>query len=458
MFRPVSRPWAGARLVCLSLLLLAPPLVATEYYVAPPPAGSDGNPGTLAAPWATLQHAADSVGPGDVVTALAGDHAAFEMTSSGSPGAPIVFRAAPGPPVRIVTDVPGRGAGVNVEGAAWIVIEGFTIENRGTVGIRAVLCDQVTIRGNVLRDNGRWGILTGCCDDLLIEGNIASGSCIEHGIYVSNSGDRPVVRGNVVRSNDKNGIHMNGDLSVDCDGATVQDGVITDALVEGNLLFDNGHGDCTGPSGGSAINCDGVQDSTFRNNLIWNTHASGISLYQIDGGGPATGNRVIGNTIHVASDGRWAVNIQDDSTGNTVVGNTLWSEHGTRGAIAACPGCLAGLVSNRNAVEDRFSDDGGDSSFISLATWRTATGQDLQSVVATPAGLYVDPAAGDYHLKPGSAALDLAPVLVDLTRDLEGAPRPQGATSDAGTYEGTGALFRDDYEGGSILRWSTWAP
>ncbi len=92
-----------------------------------------------------------------------------------------------------------------------------------------MLCDHVTIRGNVAQDNGRWGIFTGCCDDLVIEGNVASGSCIEHGIYVSNSGDRPVIRGNVVRSNDKNGIHMNGDLSVDCDGTTPQDGVISDA-------------------------------------------------------------------------------------------------------------------------------------------------------------------------------------------------------------------------------------
>lgn len=447
----------GAGTLALAAAFAASPVLATTYYVAPPPGGSDGNPGTLAQPWGTLQHAADTVGPGDVVIALAGDHAAFEVTTSGTSGAPITFRAAPGPPVRIVTDVAGRGAGINVESAAWIVLEGFTVENRATVGIRAVLCDHVTIRGNVARDNGRWGIFTGCCDDLLIEGNVASGSCIEHGIYVSNSGDRPVIRGNVVRSNDKNGIHMNGDLSVDCDGATAQDGVISDALVEGNLLFDNGHGDCTGPSGGSAINCDGVQDSTIRNNLIWNSHASGISLYQIDAGEPATGNRVIGNTIHVASDGRWAINIQDGSTGNTVIGNALWSEHANRGAIAACATCLPGLVSNRNAVEDRFSADGGDT-FITLAQWRTATGQDLQSLIATPAALFVDPATGDYHPKPGSTALDLAPVLVDLTRDLEGTPRPQGASSDAGAYEGVGTLFRDDYETASHLRWSTWAP
>ena len=33
----------------------------------------------------------------------------------------------------------------------------------------------------------------------------------EHGIYVSNSGDRPIIRGNLVHDNHANGIHMNGD-------------------------------------------------------------------------------------------------------------------------------------------------------------------------------------------------------------------------------------------------------
>ena len=46
----------------------------------------------------------------------------------------------------------------------------------------------------------------------------------------------------------------------------------------------------------------------------------------------------------------------------------------------------------------------------------------------------------------------------DLTADLEGAVRPQGTSSDAGAFEGVGTLFRDDFEYGSYLRWSAWAP
>jgi len=61
-----------------------------------------------------------------------------------------------------------------------------------------------------------------------------SRSQAEHGIYVGNSGDRPVIRRNVVWGNNANGIHMNGDLSQGGDG------IISGAIVEGNIIHDNG--------------------------------------------------------------------------------------------------------------------------------------------------------------------------------------------------------------------------
>ena len=97
------------------------------------------------------------------------------------------------------------------------------------------------------------------------------------------------------------------------------DGIISGALVEGNVIYDNGLG------GGSGINADGVQNSIIRNNLIYDTHASGISLYRIDGGGGSSGNLVVNNTVLVAADGRWALNIQSGSTGNTVRNNILYT-------------------------------------------------------------------------------------------------------------------------------------
>jgi Right handed beta helix region len=97
-----------------------------------------------------------------------------------------------------------------------------------------------------------------------------SRSVAEHGIYVSNSGDRPVIRRNHVWGNSGNGIHMNADLSQGGDG------LITGAVVEANVIHGNGR------TGGSGINGDGVQGSRIVNNILYDNHASGISLYRID--------------------------------------------------------------------------------------------------------------------------------------------------------------------------------
>jgi hypothetical protein len=438
-------------------LLAAGAVLGSTFHVKPPAqGGNDDNTGSELAPWATLQHAADEVGPGDVVIVHAGAYAGFQLETSGTADSRITFRTAPGETVTIDQDLPDGVDGINLEGASYVTVQGFHVADRTRTGIRAVLCDHVTIRGNVLEHNGTWGVLTGCCDDLVIEGNYAAASVVEHGMYVSNSGDRPLIRGNVIVGNDDNGIHMNGDLSIPCEGSTPQDGVISFAVVEGNTIVDNGAGE-----GGSAINCDGVQDSIIRNNLIHSTHSSGISLYRDDGGAPSHRNQVLGNTVLVASDGRWALNVQNDSTATTVRNNILWSEQGFRGAMDICPGCLAGFTSNRNLVENRFTLDGGDS-VLTLAQWRTATGQDLQSVVIATAtalaALFVDQAGGDYHLATGSAALDAGEALSDLRFDLERSQRPQGPGWDAGAFEGTGVIFVDGVDAGSAVRWTVPLP
>jgi hypothetical protein len=435
-----------ARFAFTALWLAALPVSAATYYVAPPPAGNDANLGTtLASPWATLQHAAGNVVPGDTVLVRAGNYVGAHFTTSGTAAQPIVIMAYPGEEPAITADNPGTPDGLNLEGASYMVVEGFRVDGRTRAGIRAVECEHVTIRGNRCAGNGVWGILTGFCDDLLIEGNHTSGSIDEHGIYVSNSGDRPVIRGNRIWGNHANGIHMNGDLSLGGDG------VISNAVVEKNVIFDNGAG------GGSGINMDGVQDSIIRNNLVYDTRASGISLYRIDGGAPSTGNRVLNNTVIVASDGRWGLNVRDGSTGNTVRNNVFYSAHSFRGAMSVDADSLAGFTSERNVVEDRFTTDDGDS-VLTLAQWRAQTGQDLASVASTPAAVFADAAGEDYHLAPGSPALNIGETLGDVVDDLQGTPRPVGPAYDAGAYEGVGVIFVDGFESGSTSAWSAAVP
>lgn len=418
------------------LLLLSSSAAAGSFYVSP--LGSDGASGTSpGAAWKTLQHAANVVKAGDTVIVLPGTYAGFNLFTSGAPGAPITFTAnqgsgAPNPAVIVNSNNSFTNKDrINLEGASWVVIEGFTVLGTGDpatnrAGIRAVTAEHVILRSNRCDQGGTWGLFTGFVDDLLIEDNEASRSAEEHGIYVSNSGDRPVVRRNVIWGNHSCGLHMNGDESQGGDG------VISDALVERNVIFDNGNGNpAFGPPGGSAINCDGVQDSVIRNNVLWNNHKGGLALYRIDGGGPSSGNLVHSNTIHNAADARWAVHIVDGATGNSLRNNVLLNDHPTRGAIEITSDCLPGFTCDFNAVKDRFSLD---DSFLSLAQWKTATSQDTHSFVATTA-LFNGAASGDYTLKAGAAAIDGGTPFLAPAEDVLGKHRPAGAGFDIGAHE-----------------------
>lgn len=405
-------------LTCLRIQELEARLALSTYHVAT--TGSDGANGSQQAPWATLQHAADSVIAGDVVIVQAGKYAGFDLSTDGTASNPITFHAEAG----VLIDQPNARTpdGINLEGADYIIIEGFTVRGVPRAGIRSVVNHHVILRGNTADQNGRWGIFTGFSDDLLIENNVASRSQAEHGIYVSNSGDRPVIRLNTVFGNFAAGIHMNGDLSQGGDG------IISGALVERNTIYDNGKG------GGSAINADGVQDSRFQNNLLYSNHASGISLFRIDGAAGSKDNVVINNTIFQAADGRWALNIQNGSTGNTVYNNILLNQHSFRGSIDISANSLAGFESDHNVVMDRFTTDGGDS-ILTLAQWQAATGQDKDSIVAVPNALFVDADGDNFHLAGTSPALDAGTSLLAPLVDLEGNPRPRGDGFDIGAFE-----------------------
>lgn len=445
---------AVLRLLVAGFLYGANGAFAAQYFVST--AGSDSNSGSSGSPWQTLQRAADAVAAGDIVTVLPGNYAGFNLTTSGSSGSPIEFFAQPGVNITSENTFTNRD-GINLEGASWVVIDGFNVANMNRAGVRSVgfdddMAEHVTIRNVTAANNGRWGIFTGHVDDLLIENNRTSGSIDEHGIYVSNSGDRPIIRNNEIWNNHGNGIHMNGDES---EGG---DGIISGALVSGNVIYNNGSG------GGSGINMDGVQDSRVENNLLFDNHASGISLYQIDGAAGSSGNVIINNTVHQASNGRWALNIQDDSVANTVLNNILISDHPYRGAIDISEQARSGFVSDYNVMISRFTTLIGEEEVnLDLAHWQALTNQDAHSLAVAPAAyasLFANLAADNYQLSATSLARDsgtsqLAP-LYDLLNNL----RPAGAGFDRGAYEygATASLGGDfdgdgDVDGRDLLAW-----
>ena len=412
---------AGHRAAVAPVEALETRRLMAAYVVAP--TGNDVGPGNASQPWRTLQRAADELLPGDSVTVLAGTYAGFNMTADGTADAPITWHAQSGAIINTRNTVTADG--INLEGADYVIVEGFRVENTtGTItraGIRSVTNRGVIIRNNVCDQNGRWGIFTGFSEEVLIENNETSRSQLEHGIYVSNSADFPIVRGNRIWGNRACGIHMNGD------GTQGGDGIITGALIERNVIYDNG------ASGGSAINCDGVQESVIQNNLVYNQHSSGISLYQIDGSAPSSSNVIISNTIVIAADGRWCVNIHEAATDTTVMNNILLNNHPTRGSINISADSMPGLVSDYNVLCGRMTTDDG-FTIQTLAQWNANTLEDGNSLVATIGEVFLNPGNNDFRLSDTSPAREAATTANMPEADLLGAPRPQDLP-DIGAYE-----------------------
>ena len=81
-------------LTLVALACLCGSACATTYYVAM--TGDDGNPGTEAQPWATLQYAVASVSPGDTIIVQEGTYVGCRIRNwyNGTPEAPCTLKAA----------------------------------------------------------------------------------------------------------------------------------------------------------------------------------------------------------------------------------------------------------------------------------------------------------------------------------------------------------------------------
>lgn len=133
--------------------VLAPALQAREFHVAV--LGKDGNPGTSAAPFATIQRAEKAVSPGDTVLIHGGNYRmspnhfgrtrrgrahVIYLSKSGTPGKPIQYFAAPGEhPEFDFSDVKPpdcRVTAFHVEGS-WLHFKGISV-----TGVQVTITDH----------------------------------------------------------------------------------------------------------------------------------------------------------------------------------------------------------------------------------------------------------------------------------------------------------------------------
>jgi len=125
--------------------------------------GDDADPGAATQPWRTLQHAADTLEPGQTVYVHAGTYQeSVTLTRSGAPTRPITFAAAPGETVLLDGKDRALDSGFQSDPnqpISDIVISGFTIQNFANFGVVFwSVNDRILLTDLIVRENGAAGI------------------------------------------------------------------------------------------------------------------------------------------------------------------------------------------------------------------------------------------------------------------------------------------------------------
>ncbi|MGA7121716.1 MAG: right-handed parallel beta-helix repeat-containing protein [Polyangiaceae bacterium] len=420
-----------ASLFALAALFEATGALASDYSVSPN--GNDGAAGTAAAPWATIQHAADVMQPGDSVTVADGSYIGFWMKNrQGDAQHRFTFRSQNALGAKITAPSPSGNDpndSVQLVSVSFATIDGFDVTGAPRAGISirtfgdetgADTTDDI-VQNCRSHDNGAGvttgrhdGIFTGFAQNVLIQNNEIDHNA-EHGVYVSNSADNPIVRGNKSHDNLANGLQINAD------GSSGGDGVISNWLMEDNIVYGNG--------GASAINLDGATFGILRNNLVYGNAKGGVALFMGDANEASHDNVVVGNTVYDPAGTRFGVQIDDGADNNALFDNVFWS---------ASTGMEIGSVNNFNHDYNIVSSYSGGSAGAHESS-------------ADPTQLFVSASAGDYHPGPalmgkGTATFDgaTAPAV-----DLDGNARPQAGVCDIGCYQHGGSSTSTSPDAGS---------
>ena len=203
--------------------------------------------------------------------------------------------------------------------------------------------------------------------------------------------------GNLVHDNDYVGIHVNGDIS---EGGV---GVVTSAHVAGNVNYKNGQ---------NGINCDGIQDSLFENDVIYDNDRNGIELYQIDALGGSTNNVIVNCTIDQSNHG---VAIE--------VAACAYDNQGSHATPAGCSAAPFDTSTGNVAFDDVLLGAAGADDLVAADDLALST-----NLTSATASLFVDAANGDYTLAPGGPGLGAGVAsFMSTTAPVDGAANDIGA-------------------------------
>ncbi len=278
--------------------------------------------------------------------------------------------------------------------------------------------------------SGRSLVSSSFCYNCVLENSFSSGA-EEHGIYWTNHQDGSIIRNNTVTDTDGACLQLNSDPETYNPSNPYQDGIMSNNLIEGNVFYN-----CGDSSGGAAINLAGVEDSVFRNNLVYGSPMTGGIANWDDSFGDRFGckrNAFYNNLIDCRHCDRHALSFRNGSIGNSFVNNIVIT--GTKDAIAVDSESNQHLTIDYNLFLSNVFFEDTSERWISLERWRQEMGYDTHSVAVNGLdAVFVNHGSADYHLTEDSAARDTG-AFVPVTVDFDGNSRPLGRAYDIGPFE-----------------------
>ena len=331
------------------------------------------------------------------------------------------------------------------------VISGFTIQNglatfdfRYTGGGINLWHSSPTIRNNILKDNIAYatgGAIGMEYSSPLIQGNIITSNHtvfsgrVGGGIMVSFSSNVEIL-GNRI-----------SDHSADSGGGLFV--YVSDSVTIRNNTFEN---NSAGAGGGIYLAGGYPTFSVIQNVFKNNTASVGGGIFWQVNGGQLVNNTIVDNSASLGS-GIYAYAFN----GQSLWSNNIIQARLNQNAVAFGPGNLECPAVNKNNIYSPGIL--GLPVFGPCSNETTSTGGNI---FTNP--LFVNSAAGDYHLSPGSPSIDTgdntAPNLP--ATDLDGNPRLQDGNGDGlvvvdmGTYEAPSPAppfnicIRDDSNGSTL--------
>ncbi|MBK5287082.1 MAG: right-handed parallel beta-helix repeat-containing protein, partial [Acidimicrobiia bacterium] len=353
---------------------------------------TDFGTGTAAAPFCTINAAAQKATAGKTVSVAAGTYPEqVTVASSGTSTAPIVFTAASGATVTVT----GGGNGFSVVGRSWVTIHGFTVTATTSRGISVTSSSNITIDGNHVTRVGQpasgltaFGIHLNATTQSRVTNNTTDHNS-DAGVHVVTNSNANVIAGNVSFANARGYIRAAA-------GIDVRDS--TGNQVFSNTVHDNedsGINAWTGSTNGSNV---------FYDNLSYANGDHGIDVHN------AVDARVISNTV----DGNYDSGIEMTTSTGSILANNISIDNGinsarTFGNIRVDSASAPTTTVNDDLIFLRVTGvmvDWNGVKYSSLAAFRTATGQESRGIEGDPR--FASVTGANFHLLAGSPAIDAA--------------------------------------------------